>query len=229
MNLLNQELNNPAIYNSIIFAIATGSSQVSGIDSKTHINDTSLTVKYLANLCELGIIKREIPIMDKETSKKSIYRLADGMFRFWFRFVYKYISKIRLGQTDEVYAEIENQIPAFMGETFEMICKEYMMKAKLPFFASSVGRWWGNNPLKKCEQEIDLIATSSDEKKAIFCECKWRNEKLSLKVIDDLLEKAKMFNREEKYYFFFSKSGFTDDAKKRASDKIVLIDFKDMV
>jgi len=226
-NLLNQELREPALYNSIITAVATGSTKVNEIETKTHL-ESSTCVKYLKNLLELGIIKREIPVTEKSNSKKSIYRLNDGMFRFWYRFVYKNISKIQLGLGDQVYDDIKDQIPDFMGEVFEQICKEYMWKTKLPFSVSEIGRWWGNNPDKKKEQEIDLIAVNSNNSKAIFCECKWRNEQMPESIIDEFIEKTKMFNHKEKHYYFFSKSGFTDAAKKKAGDNIKLIEFEDM-
>jgi len=226
-NLLKQELREPALYNSIITAVANGASKVNQIVTKTGL-DSAICVKYLGNLIELGIVNREIPIMEKQTSKKSIYRLNDGMFRFWYRFVYANISRIQLGLGEQVLADIKPKIPDFMGEVFEHICKEYMWKAKLPFIVSNVGRWWGNNPIRKCEQEIDLIAIDSSKSKSIFAECKWRGEKMSAGVIDELIDKAQMFNFEEKYYYFFSKSGFTATARKKASNKIVLIDFTDM-
>jgi hypothetical protein len=50
-------------------------------------------------------------------------------------------------------------------------------------------------------------------------------------VIDELIDKAEMFSGfKEKYYYFFSKSGFTTNSKdrERASENIVLIDFKNM-
>jgi len=226
-NLLNQELREPALYNSIITAVATGSTKINEIETKTQL-DSSTCVKYLKNLIELGIVKREIPIMDKATSKKSIYRLNDGMFRFWYRFVYKNISKIQLGFGEQVYEDVKELIPDFMGEVFEQICMEYIWKTTPPFSVSHIGRWWGNNPIKKTEQEIDLIAVNSNNTKAIFCECKWRNQKQPESVIDELIDKAALFGHQEKYYFIFSKSGFTAAAKKRESENIKLIDFSEM-
>ena len=31
---------------------------------------------------------------------------------------------------------------------------------KLPFIIDDIGRWWGNNPEKKCQEEIDIVAFS---------------------------------------------------------------------
>lgn len=226
-NLLKQELREPAIYNSIVTAVAAGCTRVHEIEAKTYL-DSSTCVKYLRNLVALGIVKKELPVLDKLASKKSIYRLNDGMFRFWYRFVYQNISRIGLGMGDQVYEDVKGLLPDFMDEVFEQICREYMWKIKLPFNAAKIGRWWGNNPIKKSEQEIDLIAIDHTGTKAIFCECKWRNKKMPESVIDELIDKAMMFGHQEKYFYFFSKSGFTGAAEKRANDRIRLIAFKQM-
>jgi len=112
-NLLKQELREPALYNSIVTAVANGSTRVNEIATKTGL-DSAACVKYLYNLIELGIVKREIPILEKETSRRSIYRLNDGMFRFWYRFVYANISKIQLGLGEQVFDDIKPQITDFM-------------------------------------------------------------------------------------------------------------------
>jgi hypothetical protein len=138
-----------------------------------------------------------------------------------------------MGHGEVIYRQIEPLIPDFMGEVFEQICKSYLWRLngenRLPFSFANIGRWWGNNPILKSEQEIDLIATDLDEQQGIFCECKWTNEKVSESVIDKLQERAAMFHYQEKYYYFFSKSGFTDPAQTKANDKIRLVTFNDMV
>jgi len=228
-NLLKQELSEPAFYKAIITAIATGGSQMKDIASKTG-SDSGVCSVYLKPLIELGIIHREIPIMDKLESRKSIYRLSDGMFRFWYRFVYQNVSLINLDKGGIVFERIKSQIPAFMGEVFEKICIEYMwfIYDKLPFGFQNIGRWWGNNPIKKEQQEIDFIAIDATNKKAIFGECKWRNEEIGESVIDGLIQKAEMFTFEEKFYYFFSKSGFTKAAMEKANKKIILVNFAEM-
>ncbi|MDR1765873.1 MAG: ATP-binding protein [Lachnospiraceae bacterium] len=226
-NLLKQELREPAQYNAIITAVATGSSKINEIETKTHI-DSGTCAKYLKNLSDLGIVKRETPILDSLNSRRSIYRLCDGMFRFWYRFVYRHLTQITLGQGAKVYGAIEKQLPDFMGEVFEQICKEYLWKSQLPFDVSDIGRWWGNHAIMKSEQEIDLIAAGVDDDGAIFCECKWRNEQMPESVIDILMEKSSIFRFSQKQYWLFSKSGFTDAARKRAGENIRLISFSEM-
>ena len=231
-NLLKQEYSDPSLYQSIITAVASGGSQMKDIKGKTG-EESSTVATYIRSLIETGIIKREVPAMDRPESRKTIYRLDDGMFRFWYRFVYPNTSLVALNKGELVYKRIKPQISDFMGEVFEKICVEYMWSIydELPLAYQNIGRWWGNNPDLKSQTEVDFIAYSEDMAQAIFGECKWRNEELDKGVVDSLIEKCRMFKQFTiKYYYFFSKSGFTLGARELAKerDDIRLIDFNDM-
>jgi len=94
----------------------------------------------------------------------------------------------------------------------------------------NIGRWWGNNKLKKRQEEIDILAINGD--KAILGECKWRNELVSVDIIKGLIEKGDIFTQfKQKYYFFFSKSGFDEKAKEmeRGNSAIKLFNFDEMI
>ncbi len=84
-NLLKQEVREPALYNAIITAIATGASRMAEISTKVG-EDTSVCATYLKNLMALGLVQKETPYGEK-ASRKSIYAIGDNMFRFWYRFV----------------------------------------------------------------------------------------------------------------------------------------------
>lgn len=60
-NLLKQEVREPAIYNAVITAIATGSSKMNEISNKID-EETSVCASYIKNLITLGIIKKEIAL-----------------------------------------------------------------------------------------------------------------------------------------------------------------------
>ena len=99
----------------------------------------------------------------------------------------------------------------------------------LPIQFQDIGRWWGNNPLKKEQQEIDLLAVDENKTRAIFVECKWTNDPVSESIVNELIEKAAMFKHyTEKYFYLFSKNGFTPACKNRAGEYVKLIEFKDM-
>ncbi|MCL2512988.1 MAG: ATP-binding protein [Oscillospiraceae bacterium] len=231
-NLLKQEFKEPSLYQSIITAIATGGSQMKDIKGKTG-EESSTVATYMKSLLDTGIVKKDVPAMDKPGSRKTIYRLEDGMFRFWYRFVYPNVSLVSLDKGEMVYERIKPFIPDFMGEVFEKLCIEYMWSVygDLPCAFQNISRWWGNNPDLKSQAEIDFIAYSEGEEQAIFGECKWRNEELDLAIVKESLEKCEMFKQFKKnYYYFFSKSGFTDGVREFVAerDDIQLIDFADM-
>lgn len=216
-NLLKQEVREPAIYTAIITAIATGASRMSEISNKVG-EDTNVCSTYLKNLITLGIVQKETPYGEK-ASKKSIYSIDDNMFRFWYRFVPENASMIARGATELVYKRIEPYLSDYMGKVFEEICKQYLWKllldGKSPVEFTSLGRWWGNDPVHKRQVEIDIMG-EQDKNTALFAECKWTNEKIDLSVLETLVERSMIFSYEKKHYFLFSKSGFTKGCKEKA-------------
>ena len=115
-----------------------------------------------------------------------------------------------------------------MGLVFEKVCEDYLkqqnVEGKLPILFTDIGRWWGTNPKTRTQVEIDLIANDKDD--YLICECKWRNEKLDMSVLNKLKENADVFRnkRENTWFVLFSKSGFTDAVIQEAEkDKNILL------
>lgn len=216
-NLLKQEVREPAIYTAIITAIATGASRMSEISGKVGEN-TNVCSIYLKNLIGLGIVQKETPYGEK-ASKKSIYSIDDNMFRFWYRFVPENASMIARGAADLVYQRIAPHLPEYMGKVFEEICKQYLWKLllseKSPVEFQSLGRWWGNDPIHKCQTEIDIMG-EQDKDTALFAECKWTAEKVDLSILETLTVRSNLFPYLNKHFFLFSKSGFTQGCVNKA-------------
>jgi AAA+ ATPase superfamily predicted ATPase len=231
-NLLKQELREPATYNSLLEAIANGASKLNGISAKTNI-ESNKCAKYLASLISLGIVRREYPITET-CGKRSIYLLNDQMFRFWFRFVFPNISAIAMGLGDKVYeSEVEPYLSDFMGHTFEQICRQWifeqMREDKFPFFTGKVGRWWGNNPKLRKQEEIDILAFRED--KAVFCECKWTNAPVGTDVLNELIRRRELFPYTEVWYCVFAKAGFTGGLAAEAEHmgNVRLVQYEEIV
>ena len=205
---------------------------MSEISSKVD-EDTNVCSTYIKNLINLGIVKKETPYGEK-ASRKSVYSIEDNMFRFWHRFVLENNSVIARGATDLVYKRIEPQLSDYMGKVFEEISKQYLWKRLLagecPVEFTSLGRWWGNDPIEKSQAEIDIIG-EQDKATALFGECKWTNEKVDLGVLETLVKRSRLFSYKKIYYYLFSKSGFTkgciDEAKKMGN--VTLVSYAEMV
>ena len=233
--LLRQEVQEPGVYSAIIEAIASGYTKANEISTKIG-EDSAKCLKYIKTLCELGILHKETPFGEKETSRKTIYGISDFMFRFWYRYVFANRTLIETGAQQAVWLKkIEPDYNGYMGLVFEKVCADYLSdknaKGELPILFTSIGRWWGTNPVTHGQEEIDLVA--NDRKDYIFGECKWRNEKLDLSVLRELKTKVEIFskNRNNTYYFLFSKSGFTDAVKNevKADNSVILVDLSDIM
>lgn len=122
----------------------------------------------------------------------------------------------------------------YMGPIFEQICREYTIRqarrGKLPFVPAQIGKWWGTNPVLRAQDDVDILAISKDGREGIFCECKYRNRPMPMEEYDDLLAAAMAFpNIPKKYFYFFSKSGYTQPVVERAKrDGSVLLEIDDL-
>lgn len=221
-NLLQQELRDPTNYNSIINAIASGASKHSKIAQSAHLQTGPLTT-YLNNLIDLGIVEKKLPVTEqkKSRSKNIVYRICDGMFRFWYTFVGKQTDLIERGLTDLAWVKVQKNLSDFMGPEFEKYSQDFMwsqdMNEKIvpnPFI--HLDNWWGTDKRTHQQVELDIVGFSDDERDGYFGECKWKNEPISRSVLEKLITNSEIFKYPIKHYYLFSKSGFTDSCQELA-------------
>lgn len=228
--LLHEELRETSVYNTIIQAIALGNSSFNEILVRTEIEKSKLSV-YLKKLLELNILEKELSALskdkDKTNSSKGSYILTDNFFRFWFAYAYPNFSLLEMEGPLAVWEDfIQNNLHNFSSKSFEKICIEYMFvlnkNKKLPFRFTNIARWWGkvtkpdgNGKLTTTSEEIDILASDSNQKNYIIGECKFTNEPFDLKQLKKLQNKI-TFNGNI-YYYLFSLNGFTDAVKELAN------------
>lgn len=237
--LLQQELREPALYNAIIGAVAGGASRLNDIVLRVGEEKTKV-MKYIATLVDLHILVREYPFGENPAaSRKGIYRIADSCYYFWYRFVFPNRSEIEngLGEmvADERVLPVE-PLSAFVGKpAFEDICLQYLRrlaaKRQLPFLPTQSGRWWGNDPRAKAEADVDVVLANSRTGQVIIGECKWTSGKVSGHDIEMLLGRDHLFPAySDRYYYYFSKSGYSESASRlaRESGRLQLVELDDL-
>ena len=230
-NLLKQELREPAMYNSIITAIAGGASRLNEIATKVGI-ESAICAKYIKVLLDLGLLKKEAPITEK-TGKKTIYLIADNFFRFWYRFVPTNMSAINSARFPLIYEQaIRKKLPDYMGLVFEGMCQEYLLRyaPNLPIMLSEIGQWWGTDAKAKKEIQIDIVGTPVEGNEYIIGSCKYKNEKIGLDEFALLQHYASVFGKGSKYhYYIFSKGGFTQGLQELGSKgEVTLLTIEDI-
>ncbi len=230
--LLREELKEPATFMNILYAISKGAARPGEIASRSYLEAKDLPY-YLDTIIKLGFVMKEHPVLEKPTTKKTIYRIEDNFLRFWFRYVLSHRDEIEQGDKKPAIDDVKKSLDAFLGETFEQIGKEMLIhlnsQEKLPFRFQKLGREWGKIPMApkgQNEYEIDLVAVNDDTKEILFCECKWENSKVDTDVYSKLVEKAgyvKWYHEKKEYFALISKSGFTNRMKKVSETKGVLL------
>lgn len=157
--LLHQELRETSVYNSIIEAVALGSTKLNEISQKSLVEDTSKTSVYLKNLIELGIVEREFSVDAKTKARananRGTYRLTDNFFRFWYAFGFTNYSQLESGDVRGVYEyAVRPALHEFAAPIFEDVCREFLSQAqlqrpcKLPFRYAKMGRWFGKTTVR---------------------------------------------------------------------------------
>ena len=77
---------------------------------------------------ELDIIQKENPVFN-DIRRKSIYKIKDNMYSFWYRFVSSNIFKIENDNGDNILNNIEKngELSNYLGYIFEDVCKQYLI------------------------------------------------------------------------------------------------------
>lgn len=248
--LLHQELRETPIYNSIIEAVALGSTKLNDISQKSLVEDTSKTSVYLKNLMELGIVEREFSVnagtKEKANANRGLYRLTDNFFRFWYAFGFANLSQLEDGDVEGVYEYlVEPALHEFASLSFEDVCKEFVRelqkKNALPFRYAKMGRWMGKtivrdpeakNGVRMAETEIDLLAVDREAKEYLVGACKFKRNPFSYsEYLDTRAKLAPLKEKAKFYYALFSESGFDEKIKAEAErlEELYLYDLKEIV
>ncbi len=231
-NLMLQELREPAVYNSILTAIAHGATRLNEIAQAVGKESGQVNF-YLSNLKDLEIIEKKKPVEETAT-RRTIYQIKDNLYRFWYRFIPECTSLIAMGLGKRAWKEkIAPDFPEYFGHIFEDICLQYVQylvaTEKIPELYTQYGSWWGTDPQKHRGEEIDLVCTSDTD---VLCgECKWRKEPVGYPVLATLKERGALIQKgRQMHYILFSKSGFTAGLQEQLdTDEAALISLKNIL
>lgn len=230
--LLHHELRETSNYNTIIQAIAQGYSHMNELHASTRIEKTKLS-SYLSNLMDLGIVWRELPVeapvLDHVKGHRGLYRLSDPFFRFWFRYVFPYLSELETGDAEAICSfVVKPDMDSFTLRPYAAVCHQYLRELNhrnlLPFHFTKIGRWWNKTNL------LSVMATDALKKHILAGDC-WFNDNV-MTLSDALAIKATAAPEDgvEPSYWFFSKAGFTDELKAEAEkEKLNLVDLEKLL
>lgn len=222
--ILNSELRSIEEYQSILQAVHSGSTKLSQIDTKSHIEQTSKTIKYLNKLIQLELIEKEFCFQENQNSKKFLYRIANNFIAFYYRFIWPNEHSRYLMDNDAFYEYyISSHLDHYVSLRFEQMCQQFLKRCfnkRNNAIMVDMGRYWYNDPIEKKEVEIDVCVKTTDH--LYVYECKWTNSKIDRSIMETLKYKGKSIFASQ--YGSFSRSGFDHSISTMSYDLISIDD-----
>ena len=188
----------------------------------------------MLTLQTLRLLEKHVPCGESDSSKKGIYEITDHFYKFWYRYVFSNKSYYGMLGIEKAADEIMGEISDYMGPVFEDICRQYLIRRaqaeRLPFVPYVIDRWWGNNPVIREQDDVDLLALDRKRERGIFVECKFRSRPMAMEEYDDLVTATEAFpGVKEKKLMFISKGGFTEAVRRRAEEEgVELVELKEL-
>lgn len=123
--LLREELAEVKQAASILEAVGRGRRAQGDIARAVGMTPSALA-PHLKSLVSLGYLERVTPLSGESAARPAVvYRVADALLRFWFRFVQPHQSTLRLYPPDRVFEQlVAPHWEAFCGDAFERLCRE---------------------------------------------------------------------------------------------------------
>ncbi|MDD3926178.1 MAG: ATP-binding protein [bacterium] len=230
--ICSSSIREPALYNSMLQAVAGGETRRSGIEQKAGVTATQFGF-CSQTLMELEWMAREKPFGER-SAKRSIYIIADHFIHFWYRFVSGLAGELEFRDTTDVYtSRVEPYLNDYMGRyVFEDICMQYLKKnasSRHDLQIKDAGRYWSRDGAV----EIDILGELIDGS-TLACECKWSSSPVGIDVYYNLMRKMSLLSSPTETgnvrYILFSAAGFDEKMMETAAkDDVILVSGEELL
>lgn len=225
---LNSEISKIVNANEVFLALSKGFSKYSDILSQSHVSSGPTLVDVLDKLIKMNVVIKVNPINTNENNKKSSYYISDNLSLFYYRYIFKYLSQMKIMDSDVFFDKYikKNFEEQYVPHVFEIICKEYLIRknkeGKFDPILEKIGKYYYDNPKEKLNGEFDVV--SLDSRGYIFYEAKFRNISINDSMIEKEIEQVSKTKLNFYKYVFISKSGF--ECKER--DNVELVNLEEL-
>lgn len=223
---LNSEISKIVNANEVFEALAKGFSKFSDILSQSHVSSSPTLADVLDKLMKMEVVEKKAPINDEKSKKKSGYYICDNLSLFYYRYIFKYSSQLKIMDPEVFYDKyIDKDFEEFyIPLRFEEICVQYLIRQNrlgvMDPVIEKIGKYYYDDPKTKTNGEFDVVTL--DEKGYVFYEAKFRKKKTSKEVIETEISQVKSTGLNCYKYVFFSRAGFT--AKETEDIKFIKLD-----
>ena len=227
--VITSELREPQVYNTILYAMATGKEKLNDIYEATGYSRPKISV-YLKNLAAFDVIEKVMSFDAGgwDHAKKGIYRIKNNFISFYYHFIYSNRSALFTMSSEEFYdTYIAPGLATYMQRAFVDVCREYLsllnLMGKLPLHITKMGTWVGK------EGTVDLVG-ENEIREYVAAICNWSMDAISVQDYENLQKNLKLARIRTKVVYLFSATSFTDELKAlaEADASIVLVDMRSL-
>lgn len=233
------DIRDPALYHSVLAAIASGNTTNGGIAS--YIGRKSDQITHPLNvLVDCALVTREPDLFRPGRSR---YRIVEPLITFYEAIMRRRWAELELYRAESVWRSVR---PTFLaqvvGPHFEALCRDFVLDAGETLFGgfpSEIGSGVVNDPANRTQIEIDVAVLAAQEpgqprRILSLGEAKW-GETMSHHHVNRLAKARELltqkgYDTKETILTCYSGSGFTTELRTTAAqdDHILLIDLKDL-
>jgi len=212
------DLRDPALYHSVLAAVANGRTTRGAIG--TFIGRRDDTLRHpLTVLEDAGFLLRSV---DPFHPARSSYRIAEPLLTFYHAVMRQEWSRLeRPGRTAEVWRGSQDRFRSqVLGPHFEAVCRwwtgEYAAAATLGRQAARVSSGVVNDAQNRVKHEVDVVGIDANGRLLLLGEAKYGevmtlSELNRLRRIRDLLSGRDRLQAADARLACFSAGGFSDD------------------
>lgn len=209
---LNSEISKIINANEVLEALSKGFSKYSDILSQSHVSSGPTLVDVLDKLIRMDVVSKTSPINDLNNKKKCGYYISDNLSLFYYRYIFKYSSQMKIMDPNIFYAKyIEKDFEQqYVPHIFERICKQYLIiknkNGEIDPVFEKIGKYYYDNPIEHKNGEFDVV--TEDEKGYVFYEAKFRKNPITNTIIQNEIKQVNLTGLNCYKYVFISRSGF---------------------
>ena len=225
---LNSEISKITNANEVFEALAKGFSRYKDLLNQSNVSSGPALVDILDKLIRMDVVAKEAPINDENNRKKSGYFISDNLSLFYYKYIFRNISRMNLMDSDifyDKYIAVDFETK-YVPKIFENICRQYLIrknrKGLMDEIFEKIGKYYYDDPNEKKNGEFDIVTL--DDNGYIFYESKFRKDPITESMIQNEIRQVQQTGLKCYKYGFFSKTGFLCEQKE---DRI-LIDLNEL-
>lgn len=205
----------------IFSALVDGHARYRDILAQSHVSSGATLVNVLNRLIGMQLVQRRSPINDPNNKKRTSYVISDGLSKFYYRYVFRYLSQRSVLDPEVYYDRYVNDDfeTQFVPRAFEEVCRQYLVRqnrmgnSEPPF--DLIGTYSYDDPVTRTNGEFDVV--TKDPLGYSFYEAKFRTTPITQRMIEDEIEQVQRTGLTCHRYGFFSRSGFEAQADERTA------------